>query len=204
MVNCIHSEEKVWSLEILKIVPKLFSSSTCMHVALLVSLRFVAVTKSTKYKNTIAFKHRHKLTVGIWLTSISLGFLPILSEYMDRHYLHTFTKYLILHGFHTFPVVFIILMYAMLSVAIKKKRNVRTEMDSPDVNDIPQFFERPLSNINKKTKSPTKMIKRVVTALVVCVLPYILCWQYGSVVIIKRCPFKAYDFEVRGNEHSSI
>ena len=168
-----------------------------MHVALLVCLRLVAVTRPTKYKHTMAFKHRHKFTIGIWLVSISLGVLPIFCWYMERPHWQVLTKYIIRHGFHTFPVICIILMYAKLSIAIKRRKG-QNDVESPTLNEFSKFFDNKLPQIDMKKKSPTKMIKRIIIALLVCVLPYIICWQYGSIVIIKRCPVKVYDFEVRG------
>ena len=38
-----HNEEQTWSIEMLKIVPELFSASTCLHVTFLVLMRYIAI-----------------------------------------------------------------------------------------------------------------------------------------------------------------
>ena len=199
--NCFQWEEKSWSVELLKIVPKLFSSSTCLHVTLIVLLRLVSITKPIRFRDSMVFQHRHKLIIGIWLVSIVIGFLPVFFIILKLDYLERFTKYLILHGFHTFPVICIVLMYIKLNLIIKK-RDKEHGVENVNLNPITSNYminkniaKRRQNNLRQK--SSTKIITRIVVSLVVLYLPYIIFWQYGSAVIIKRCPLKAHGWEVR-------
>ena len=110
--------------------------------------------------------------------------------------MHEFTKYLLIHGFHTLPVFCIIGMYVKLSLRIK-----RTHIASQSFNELPASLNDNTKNYRKK-KSSSQIIKRTIVGLVVCYLPYIICWQYVSSVMMKRDPLKSYKGEVRWHKIS--
>ena len=190
----IEDHEKTWSIEMLKIVPKLFSTSTCLHVFLLVFLRRSAIVHPTTYKKTSAFKQRYKLTMAIWIISTSLCLFPIIARYADSSHLREIINYLLLHGFHTLPVACIIGMYMNVSWTIK-----RHQIPNPTARKISVSY-LPGSGMdkNKKRRRPkaSEIIKRVIVCLVFCYFPYIVCWQYVTAIMMKRNPLHAYNGEV--------
>ena len=190
----LEDHEKTWSIEMLKIVPKLFSTSTCLHVFLLVFLRRSAIVHPTTYKKTSAFKQRYKLTMAIWIISTSLCLFPIIARYADSSHLREIINYLLLHGFHTLPVTCIIGMYMNVSWTIK-----RHQIPNPTARKISVSY-LPGSGMdkNKKRRKPKacEIIKRVIVCLVFCYFPYIVCWQYVTAIMMKRNPLHAYNGEV--------
>ena len=190
----LEDHEKTWSIEMLKIVPKLFSTSTCLHVFLLVFLRRSAIVHPTTYKKTSAFKQRYKLTMAIWIISTSLCLFPIIARYADSSHLREIINYLLLHGFHTLPVTCIIGMYMNVSWTIK-----RHQIPNPTARKISVSY-LPGSGVdkNKKRRKPkaSEIIKRVIVCLVFCYFPYIVCWQYVTAIMMKRNPLHAYNGEV--------
>ena len=190
----LEDHEKTWSIEMLKIVPKLFSTSTCLHVFLLVFLRRSAIVHPTTYKKTSAFKQRYKLTMAIWIISTSLCLFPIIARYADSSHLREIINYLLLHGFHTLPVACIIGMYMNVSWTIK-----RHQIPNPTARKISVSY-LPGSGMdkNKKRRKPkaSEIIKRVIVCLVFCYFPYIVCWQYVTAIMMKRIPLHAYNGEV--------
>ena len=190
----IEHHEKTWSIELLKIVPKLFSTSTCLHVFLLVFLRRAAIVHPTSYKKTSAFQQRYKLTIAIWVISTSLCLFPIIARYFDNQHLHEFINYLLLHGFHTLPVALIIGMYVNVSWTIK-----RHQIPNPTARKISvSYLYGSGTDKNKKRRKPkaSEIIKRVIVCLVLCYFPYIVCWQYVTAIMMKRNPLHAHNSEV--------
>ena len=189
-----HNEEQTWSIEMLKIVPELFSASTCLHVTFLVLMRYIAINNPTGYKRSFVFKHRRYFIITIWMLSISLCFLPILSKAVTgktHAYVYDFTSSLRLHGFHTLPVICIVGMYLKLSLKLKKGPTSPQNLD-----EFSKSFE--LQKCNKmKKKSSTKIIRKIIIGLLICYLPYIVCSQYVYVVMMRRNPLLVYPSEVR-------
>lgn len=178
----------------LKIVPDLFSASTCLHVAFLVLMRYVAIDKPMRYKETFVFRHRRRFIIAIWLLSVSLCLLPILSKAItgkNHAYVYDFTHYLRLHGFHTLPVICIVGMYLKLSWTLKND----TTTNARNLDEFSKSFDFQKCN-NIKKKSSTKIIRKIIIGLPICYLPYIVCWQYVSSVMMKRNPLAAYPNEV--------
>ena len=177
----------------LKILPDLFSASTCLHVTFLVLMRYIAIDKPTRYKKTFVFKQRKWFIIAIWLLSISLCLLPILSKAVtgkNHAYVYDFTHYLRLHGFHTLPVICIVGMYLKLSWTLKKDPTSPRNLD-----EFSKSFDFQKCN-NMKKKSSTKIIRKIIIGLLICYLPYIVCWQYVCSVMMKRNPLEAYPNEV--------
>ena len=193
-----HNTEQTWSIEMLKIVPELFSASTCLHVTFLVLMRYVAINKPTRYKKTFVYQQRRGVIIIIWLLSISLCLLPILSKASsgrNHAYVYDFTNYIRLHGFHTLPVICIIGMYLKLSWTLKK------DVTSPsNVDEFSKSFDFQKCN-NMKKKSSTKIIRKIIVGLLICYLPYIISWQYVCAVMMKRNPLLIYKSEVRKIEN---
>ena len=178
----------------LKTVPNLFSVSTCLHVTFLVVMRYVAIDKPMRYKETFVFRYRRRFIIAIWLLSISLCLLPILSKAItgkNHAYVYDFTHYLRLHGFHTLPVICIVGMYLKLSWTLKNDPTTNPR----NLDEFSKSFDFQKCN-NMKKKSSTKIIRKIIIGLLICYLPYIVCWQYVCSVMMKRNPLAAYPSEV--------
>ena len=178
----------------LKIVPELFSASTCLHVTFLVLMRYVAINKPTGYKSTFVFRHRRAIIITIWILSISLCLLPIVSKAttgQNHAYVYDFTNYIRLHGFHTVPVLCIVGMYLKLSWKLKRDLTNQQNLD-----EFSKSFDFQKCSQMKK-KSSTKIIRKIIIGLLICYVPYIACWQYVCVVMMKRKPLLVYPSEVK-------
>ena len=158
----INSKEE----EIIKTFPNILTTSNCLHIALLVYLRFVAITKPLQYEN-IHRKHHIKSPILIWFISIIVNILSPISLCFGTEVLNFFVVLFILHGFHTIPIVSIIITYVRMIKSINKTNEERVRLSEfTDKNEI------------ASSRISTSMIKGVSICLIVCYLPYLFWFQY--------------------------
>ena len=87
--------------ELLKMIPNILSTSNVLHIALLVYLRFIAITRPLCYEDTHR-RHHNKSPVFIWVLSIVANFFTPLALCLDSPEGHLGIILFILHTFHTF------------------------------------------------------------------------------------------------------
>ena len=164
----------------MKTVSNIVTTSNCLHIALLVYLRVVAISKPWQYES-IHRKHHIKTPILIWCIAIIINILGPTSRLFDSKDLNFFASLFILHGFHTFPILSIIFLYTRM-INVVNKRNTQNMSTSKicDEND----------GLRTNSKLSTKMIKGVSICLVVCYVPYLLWFQY---VRIKQCIYNEND-----------
>ena len=160
-------------------MPRVLSTTTCLHVALLVYLRMVTITRPFSYKDT-HIKLRHISIVVIWVVSVIICFLPVLASYFNQEEFYDISRIVLLHGFHSIPVICIIIMYGKLSWTIASHKGISGTKGRREITN----------------QRPNLMIKRIVLCLVVCYLPYLSLWEYAYSVVGKRDPCVIYKFEV--------
>ena len=149
--------------EMMKIIPNTLSTCNCLHVALLVYLRLIAVTKALKCKQ-IHRHHRKKTIVTMWIISFTICLFPPLTAKFNQKKIEVVFKHIILHGFHTIPIIFIVFIYSKLIYIVESKRKMKTKQ-----------------RMSSNTLS-TSMVKGVVICLFVCYIPYLAWWQYSMVI----------------------
>ena len=167
----------------MKTVSNIVTTSNCLHIALLVYLRVVAISKPLQYES-IHRKHHIKTPLLIWCIAIIINILGPTSRLFDSKDLNFFASLFILHGFHTFPILSIIILYTrMINVIHKRNQEHMKASKICDEND---------GSISS-SKLSTKMIKGVSICLVVCYVPYLLWFQY---VRIKHCIYNENDLSM--------
>ena len=168
-------------------MPNILSSSSCLHVQLLVFLRLLAVSKPLKYKE-IHRSLRHISITIIWILSICVCLIPVFTmRFLPDNRLSFYcNRILVLHGLHTIPILCIVLLYVILIRTIHNtRRSVSSISSSPCISTI-------MAGRNRQRK----MMKGIVVCLIVCYLPYLLWWEYSEEVLSQRRPIKFYKIEV--------
>ena len=155
----------------MKLIPNILSTCNCLHIALLVYLRLISVTKALKCKK-IHRKHRYKSIMTLWTISIIVNVFPPLAARLDQKIQLSIFKHILLHGFHTIPIVVIVAIYAKLIYAVESKN----EKDARQRRSAATC-----SRVNANNRLSTRMVKGVVFCLLVCYLPYLTWWQYSMV-----------------------
>ena len=179
------NDPNYWQVEALKLVPNVLSASSCWHVALLVFLRLLAVTKPLEYED-MHKKLRYISLLIIWLLSICVCLLPLLSLIVKSAGLYKFSRILVLHGLHTIPLIVIAILYVKFFYEIHKS----AASTNQQLQRLSQGVNMRTSKLNEMAKSrQMKMMKGVVICLVVCYVPYLVWWEYNSSVVGKRRPY---------------
>ena len=156
----------------MKIIPNILSTCNCLHVALLVYLRLISVTKALKCKQ-IQRHHRKKTIMAMWIISLMINLIPPLAAKFDQEKIKVTFKHILLHGFHTIPIIFIVVIYSKLISIVESKRKMETKR---------KMSANTLSRLNSSNKLSTRMVKGVVSCLFVCYIPYLAWWQYSMVI----------------------
>ena len=185
--------EESWTVEALNLVPNILSSSSCLHVALLVFLRLLAIEKPLKYQE-IHIKLRHVSIVVIWSPSICVCAISVFIErFQDDRTLSTasFDRVIVLHGLHTIPITCIIIFYIKLILTLA--RHGRRHSVATLYYDSAATCRAAVMDMKAKQM---RIMKGVVACLIVCYLPYLSWWEYSIRIVAQRKPFKVYKFEV--------
>jgi len=165
---------------------------------MLVYLRLIAVTEAMKCKK-IHRKHRKKSIFAMWIMSAIVNIFPPLAatvrEESLREQLLMVSRNIVLHGFHTIPIICIIGIYVKLIYEIQSK-NEEKELAKA------RMSEGTYTRINLNNKLSTKMIKGVAICLIVCYLPYLAWWQYSMIVF--RVGSERNDMDSDGNRHLDV
>ena len=152
----------------MKTIPNILTTCNCLHIALLVYLRFVAITKPLQYER-IHRKHHIRSTIIIWCLSFIINISnPIALCYGSKE-VHIFVTLFILHGFHTFPIISIIISYVRMIHVIHKRNKEQLRMSE---------FTDEKDRARTSSKLSTKMIKGVSICLIICYVPYLFWFQY--------------------------
>ena len=173
---------KDWRIEGLTFIPNILETASILHVTLLVFLRLLAVTDPMKYKEAHV-KSRHKSIIVIWLTSVIVRLTALLSQKYHST-VFFYYRYVLLHIFHTIPIITIVIMYVRLIMTLKKRSTTLITMteQSQQLSD----------SINRKMAI---VVKRIVVSLLICYVPF-LSWEQYYMVIAERVPFMIYKNEV--------
>ena len=161
----------------MKLLPNIFTTCNCIHIVYLVYLRHLAITKAIKCKSIKRERHRNAI-LTMWTTSILANIVPPLAAKIKIRNIGTYflfiSRLILLHGFHTIPIILIITFYGKMIRKVNQN-NVEKMKRVSQASGVSK-----LSTNDQKT--PTKMIKGVAICLIVCYLPYLLWWQYSMIV----------------------
>lgn len=140
------------------------------------------MTKPIKCKE-IHKNLRHKSIIGMWMLAFSVRSLALIIQIYKPDAFFVY-RYFLLHGFHTVPLVLIIIMYLILIKRLKQRSKSLEMMDlkSRQAADL----------MNKKMMI---VVKRIVFALLICYVPF-LFWEQYYLIISERVPFIIYRSEV--------
>ena len=175
-----------WRIDLLRCVPRVLETSSCLHVTLLVFLRLLAIKKPLSY-GEIHDKLRRISIIIIWIASITIQLVALIILIFEQGEAYLYYKDVTLHIFHTFPVICIIIMYTLLIWTLeKKKRQIKDSRISMKQESI-----------NKKM---TLLVQRVVLVLIICYVPFLAWRQYYYEIVIKRFDPRLQDAEVRTNQ----
>ena len=135
----------------------------------------------------------------MWIMSAIVNIFPPLAatvrEESLREQLLMVSRNIVLHGFHTIPIICIIGIYVKLIYEIQSK-NEEKELAKA------RMSEGTYTRINLNNKLSTKMIKGVAICLIVCYLPYLAWWQYSMIVF--RVGSERNDMDSDGNRHLDV
>ena len=179
-------------MELTNFVPYVLETSSCLHVTLLVFLRLLAILKPLTYRET-HIKLRHTSIITIWIISISVHLVAVLSrvdfgvEKTGDFYFPY--RYIVLHGFHTVPIICMVVMHAVLIWKLKTMRNNANE----------NIEDTTTTHADLTNKKMTLMVQRIVCFVVVCYVPYLSWKHYFYSVISKRHQLNILTSEVKVN-----
>ena len=179
-----------WRIDLLRCVPRVLETSSCLHVTLLVFLRLLAIQKPLTYAE-LHGKLRYISIIIIWIISIVIQLIALIILIFEKGNVYLYYKDVTLHSFHTFPVICIIIMYTLLIWTLKKKKR--------EIKDIRRSMEQ--DTINKKM---TLLVQRVVLVLIICYVPFLGWRQYYYEVVIKRMDPRLFDVEVITNKEGDV
>ena len=163
-------------------IPNILETTSILHVTLLVFLRLLAITDPMKYKEA-HIKSRHRSIIVIWLLSIIVRLVALLSQkYHSKVFFYY--RYFLLHIFHTIPIIMIVIMYGTLIMTLKKR--------SATLLTMTEQSQQLSDSINRKM---TIVVKRIVVSLLICYVPF-LSWEQYYMIIAEREPFMIYKNEV--------
>ena len=113
----------------------------------------------------------------MWMGPILANLIPLICTKVQKKDLlfYFIYRHILLHGFHTIPIVLIVVLHIKMIRKVNKNNHAKMERMSVSSGSS--------SKVNiKEQKTPTKMIKGVAITLVVCYLPYLSWWQYSMIV----------------------
>ena len=157
-------------------IPNILSTSNVLHIALLVYLRFIAITRPLCYEDTHR-RHHNKSPIFIWVLSIVANVFPSLMLCLHSTEWHLAVILLILHTFHTVPIISIVVMYTKMIWVISERNKRMSDAKASEMMSSEASAERERMRTN--TKLSTKMIKWVAVCLIFCYFPYLVWWQYA-------------------------
>ena len=126
-----------------------------------------------KYKQ-VHRKLRYMGILMVWIISIGCRLLAVLTQAFAMNF-YLYYRDIIIHLFHTVPIIVIVSAYASMLYILRQKRE-----DSEK--------GRSLSNTHAESmnRKMTLMVQRVVICLLICYIPYLVWWQYFNVITIER------------------
>ena len=182
--------------------PNILTASNCMHVALLVFLRLIALESPDTYEDTHR-KLRHIGVAIIWVLSAIVCFLPLINtngctvcSIEDCLMALQISWHIVIHGGHTLPIFMIVILYGRVLWRISRTRIRRLSLyPSP----VPEAIERAKLAVRTKKNQVSRLIAANVVRLVICYAPYIVAWQINIIHIMDR-DFRHQTAMVRNNE----
>ena len=139
----------------------------------------VAITKPLSYRK-VHIKLRHTSVVIIWMISLIFCSLPVFPLYYQKETIYNASREFILHGFHTIPLILIVIMYGKMAWTVFEQNDLCSTYGKSEVTNKQSFG----------------ITKTVVLCLLVCYLPYLSMWEYTYSVMSKRKPCVVSNFEV--------
>lgn len=169
-----------WRIEVLWFVPNTLTTSTCLHVALLVFIRLLELEKEyTEKTHTIL---RRAGVISIWIVSVLVCLIPVISAPSSRLDHDAMIATLIggafiLHGFHTLPICLIVICYLRGLWTISRTRIRGISLD-PSIANL-EITKSATLQLQTKKNQRSRMIAANVTRLIICYVPYIVTWHIG-------------------------
>ena len=167
-------------------VPNILRTSSCPHVVLLVFMRLLAVSRPLTYTAT-RNKIRRRSIVIIWLISISAQLLVVMAQIFAAENIYVYYRNIYLHVFHSIPVISIVVMHVTLIRILERKNN------SDAVTGLGGHAQSLDQSINMKM---TIMVKRIVSFLLLCYVPFLIWWQYFNIASVQKRPWIPTPLEV--------
>lgn len=196
-----------WRVELISFVPNVLQTSSVLHVAVLVYLRLLAVLKPLEYTNMDAKIRKASIPV-IWILSIGTRLLAVLTQCLKAFSFYSYYRYIVLHGFHTIPIICIACMYFKLLLTIRSKFSSPNdgEFSNSKSQDNTISSSANNSNMQKKElkKKSTALVKWVVFFLLICYVPLLVWEQYWAIIITSRIPFRNESFFEVLNDQNTI
>ena len=158
----------------MKLIPNILSACNCIHINYLVYLRYQSVAKAIKCKKMPRKRH-WKSIIGMWIVSMLVNLFPLLATKIRTKncWLLLISRHILLHGFHTIPIMLIIIFHVKLIQKVNKNNKIKMQRIS--------LSSGSRISVNEQ-KTSTRMIKGVAIGLVLCYLPYLGWWQYSMIV----------------------
>ena len=132
----------------------------------------------------------------MWIISVIANIFPPLAATVTeeglKENLLMVSRNIVLHGFHTIPIICIVGIYAKMIYEIQSKNEEKKIAKT-------RMSEGTYTRINMNNKLSTKMIKGVAICLFVCYLPYLAWWQYSMIVF--RVGSERNEKDLDGNRH---
>ena len=190
---------KDWRLETVLYVPRALDVSSCLHVTLMVFLRFFSISKPMKYE-AIHIQLRHKSIVIIWIVSF-LAELPVaLFQFYSKEDLYLYSINIHLWVFLGLPLLSLLCMKIAMLWILKGKTKKRTKACLAD--DPKKKFNTLLSTtdgsdyVDTMSRKMILLVQRLVLFHLVCYVPYLAWWQYYNVMIDLNRPWRMHQLEV--------
>ena len=164
-----------WEHEIISFVPNVLETCSLLHVVFLVFLRLLAILKPYDYE-PMKTPIRHIFIATIWILSAAVHLLAAITQSFTEGNFYLTYRWIVLHVFHTLPIVSIVFMYATMVWVLKIK--VRQQITQAQRTTQADISGNVKNYMKTRSKKMTAMVERIVLFILICYLPYLAWWQY--------------------------
>ena len=119
---------------------------------------------------------RRILILIIWIMSTFINCFPFIALILKKKDIYRYLELINLHCFRTLPVIAIVIMYFLLMWTVKKKQNKAIQVSVKGTN----------LGSKSNNRKMTKIISRVVIALLICYLPSLVNYHYMYRFVLER------------------
>ena len=216
-----------WRVELINLAPNVFSTSSCIHVALLVLLRYIEsitpVGKISRMASRTANSNKkfcYTAILLIWVLSFIAHTTAVVAQCLEFWSFYYYYRFFKLHFFGTLPIFCIIWIYVRTIQRMKKKGRQASHAIAINLMDSPTndngFDEQIMASkkeilcreLQEGIERMTHAIEMVVLCVLLCFVPYLVWMQYyytvfpGRIGIDDRIDVKDYEvIKVQGLEY---